>query len=52
MLLSGTRVVVELTYAVDLVTLMDLATQHGGDDVGDLWQRNLAAMGVKDDGSG
>ncbi len=51
MLLSGTRVVVALTYAVDLVTLMDLATQHGGDDVGDLWRRNLAAMGVKDDAS-
>ncbi len=47
MLLSGTRVVVALTYAVDLVTLMDLATQHGGDDVGDLWRRNLAATGAR-----
>ncbi len=37
---------------VDLVTLMDLATHRGGEDVGDLWRRNLAAMGVEDDGSG
>ncbi len=37
---------------VDLVTLMDLATQPDSEGVADLWRRNLAAMGVEDDGSG
>ncbi len=37
---------------VDLITLMDLATQPGGEGVAALWRRNLEEMGVEDDGSG
>ena len=50
--MSQKRATPSLRDSLPFVTLMDLATQHGGDDVGDLWRRNLAAMGVKDDGSG
>ncbi len=38
--------------AVDLLTRMELATLHGGEDVGELWRRVRERMGVEDDGSG
>ena len=38
--------------AVDLLTLMELATLHGGEDVGEVWRRVRERMGVEDDGSG
>lgn len=37
--------------AVDVITLMDLATQGGSEDVAALWRRNLEETGVEDDGS-
>ena len=38
--------------AVDAITLMDLATLGRSEDVAALWRRNLARMGLEDDGSG
>ncbi len=37
---------------VDLLTRMELATLHGGEDVGELWRRVRERMGVEDDGTG